>query len=157
MKENKKTYYRISDMMYEVDDIIERGLGNYSKVSNNTTCFYETYLEVARRQYYPNEVSRFNCIFACETKEALLHYIQKYHMSKIDSLYVYEILPIDDNCKISTGSFIIPSFNKGGLTFDEAVEDMKVYWDNNNISPHEMEVLIESNCKVVNVLGKPLS
>ncbi len=110
-------------------------------------------LEICRQRYYPNEPSRFKCMFLCKKPEEAKCYLSTAKTKGNTSQP--KVIGVKLNGKILMTS---NSFNmRGGKSINEFIEQAHAYWqgvDDSFVDKASIEYLFEGIAEVVEIINE---
>ncbi len=135
--------------------IASHGLNHFFRNKADWSEIYELALEFVRQIKYPKYASRFECLFAHETRDKAYDWATRYIKPNVE----FQIAEIETDvfykfdCSWFTpiaGKTVI-QLKSNSLTLSAACEIADNYWSGKETNTPDIEVLIPLPCRIVNI------
>jgi hypothetical protein len=110
---------------------------------------WEAALEAVRLTSFPRAVSRFHCVFACQTEEKARAFRDRFRFRQSD--HIYRVEPVGSDTTITMGDYAAITDAAPGPYVEMAARIAADYWDAEQ--PRFPEALIGGAVRVIAVIG----
>jgi hypothetical protein len=153
-------YFHVARDGLRVGDIIQPGSwGSLTRAfgpggqaiasqSDATNLIWEAAVESVRSQSFPTKVSRFDCVFACQSEQEARQFLQRFRSN--GSHRIYEVELVDPATPTSIGDFAAITDAPPAPYVERAVHVSAGYWKDG--CPTFPEVLIGGPVRVLQVI-----